>query len=293
MGNNEWKLPLNLAIGLHVLLVLAAIYLPDLFLSRPILPQVFTINLVNVATPEPKSAPAAQPKRETQHERIRPEVKIKDVEIKKPVPAVQREEKAVSLNPLKRRLKEEAENALLNEKLKKLEMIAKREQANEEKKRLERIRKKEIAESVRAEQVAAREARIAADELKQMLQTSTSVKTARDTEGKGNSQGQQSSNNVSLVENQYYALVANRIQSFWSVTEQKTWDPSLLAIYDITINQDGTIASQSFEKRSGDKFFDQFVEKAIRDATPLPQIPPALKRSQIQFAVRFKPSGIQ
>ena len=52
------------------------------------------------------------------------------------------------------------------------------------------------------------------------------------------------------------------------------------------------IFSEHFEKSSGDKLFDQFVQKTLREAAPLPPIPAALQQSQVEVGLRFKPSGL-
>lgn len=308
MSNNEWKLPLNIAIGLHVLLALAVIYMPGLFHSRPILPEVYTVNLVNVNQMGPQEA--AKPKLATARpvakaQASKPEVKIKPVEIKKHEPIARKEavpaaapvEKAISLKPLKRKIeKDVAYDNLINERIRRLEMQERREKEIEQRKRLEQVHRRRLAESLRAEQIAEQEARRAADEIKQMLHSSPVVKNAAGNsgaQGSQNAQTQGSSNNFSAIENQYFAAISNRIQQFWALPEIKSWDPSLTAVVWITINKDGTIVDQHFEKSSGDKFFDQYVEKTLHDAAPLPQIPAALNKSQIEVGLRFKPSGIQ
>ncbi len=53
---NEWKLPLNLAIGIHVMIVLAALYLPGFFKAKPKFADIYTVSLVNIA--EPVAAPS-------------------------------------------------------------------------------------------------------------------------------------------------------------------------------------------------------------------------------------------
>ena len=65
------------------------------------------------------------------------------------------------------------------------------------------------------------------------------------------------------------------------------------AIYVIRISRDGTIIEEFFEQRSNDPTFDQFVKKAVKDASPLPPIPPAIKGSSIEFGLRFRPGNIQ
>jgi len=142
---SDWKLPLNLAIGLHLVVLLAALFLPQLLHQQPILPEITTIDLVSMAEPstdnEP-AAPAAKPaaktatkpvsKEETApppppepppppkpSEIIKPEI-IKQIPppIEKPIPvpepvvtpepvAPPAPVEAISLKPLKQKIKKE------------------------------------------------------------------------------------------------------------------------------------------------------------------------------------------
>ena len=331
MYNNEWKLPLNLAVGLHALLVLVAVYMPGLFHTKPIIPEIYTVNLVNIsesglkAGGGPKQEVAKQEPAQKSVETAKPEVKIKPVEIKNPIPPPEPVVKpkvvpvpltppppdnAISLKPLKRKIeKDVVDDTLINERIRKLELQQKREQEVqqkreqeiERKKELENIRKQRVAEAAKAEKEA-ESARNAAEELKQLLHSASSVKnTGREStgsqveNGEGSSEGTsaRSGDNTSGAEKLYQAAIYKRLQQFWSLPEFKKWDPSLTAVVVITISQDGAITNQFFEKRSGDRVFDQFVEKTLHDAIPLPQIPAALRKSQYEIGLRFKPTGIQ
>jgi TolA protein len=90
----EWKLPLNLAVGLHLLVLLSAIFLPKFLQQRPILPEITTIDLMSTAEPAGKNEPAAHPaaikatkqpvKKEVQEEVKEEVVPPKPAEIIKP-----------------------------------------------------------------------------------------------------------------------------------------------------------------------------------------------------------------
>ena len=335
MHNNEWKLPLNLAVGLHALLVLVAIYMPGLFHTKPIIPEIYTVNLINIADSGPpagggpKQEAAKQEPAQKKAETAKPEVKIKPVEIKKPAPppepvvkpnvapvpiAPPVPDNAISLKPLKRKIeKDVVDDTLINERIRKLELQQKRVQEAEQKrvqeverkKDLENIRKQRVAEATRAEREA-EDAHNAAAELKELIHSASSVKnTVRESvgsqsgggegNGEGSSEGTstRSGDNISGADKLYQAAIYKRLQQFWALPEFKKWDPSLTAIVVITINQEGAITNQFFEKRSGDKVFDQFVEKTLHDSVPLPPIPAALRKSQYEIGLRFKPTGIQ
>jgi colicin import membrane protein len=316
LHSNEWKLPLNLAVGMHVMFILTVIFMPGLFHTKPIKPEFYTVNLVNIGDLGPKEG--GGPKQEPaptvkKAEAAKPEVKVKPVEIKQPEPppppkpvvkpeatpvtAPPPPPDAVSLAPLKRKLQEDAvkENAI-NERIRKLELQQKQKEELEKKKELETIRRQRIAEAERAQRIADDAARNA-EELKQLIRDANSVKnTAAVSTGSYEGNGEdpaRSSNNNSALESQYQAAIASRLQRFWALPEYKKWDPSLTAIIVVTINQEGVITNQFFEKHSGDKVFDQFVEKTLHDAAPLPPIPAALRKSQYEFGFRFSPNGIR
>ncbi len=73
----EWKWPLNLAVGIHLLALLAALFLPQLLHKRPILPEITTIDLVSMGEPSASKEPAAPPAAKAapkQAEKIAPKV---------------------------------------------------------------------------------------------------------------------------------------------------------------------------------------------------------------------------
>ncbi|HSO08439.1 MAG TPA: hypothetical protein VLR45_00460, partial [Desulfoprunum sp.] len=60
-SNNEWKLPLNLAIGFHILVALSTILFPMVFKSKPEFVDIYSVNLVNMEEPAAPAAPAPAP----------------------------------------------------------------------------------------------------------------------------------------------------------------------------------------------------------------------------------------
>ncbi len=286
-NNNDWKLPLNLAIGFHLILIVGAIYLPDLFQSKPRFQDIYTVDLINIAEPviEEATAPKTPP---PQKAPLVPETPVtkKAISIAESAPTPPATPvKAISIKPLKRKIKKK-----IIKKTKKIDESKKR-------KELEKIRRQRLAEALRDEELASEKAKIAAEdavnELKQMLRTTTSESSNNSTPPKSESASRKSGGSTSVLENQYLASLANRLQQFWSLPEYKVWDSALTAVVVITLRKDGTVSSQFFEKRSGDRFFDQFVQKTLQDAVPLPPIPPALKIERKEIGFIFTPSGIQ
>ena len=60
----------------------------------------------------------------------------------------------------------------------------------------------------------------------------------------------------------------------------------------ITIRKDGIITNSFFEKKSDNIYFNQFVLKAIKEASPLPPFPDRLDKNMLEIGLRFKPGEL-
>jgi colicin import membrane protein len=303
-SNNAWKLPLNLAIGFHIMVALSAIYLPHLFENKPKFTDIYTVNLVNLTEPAESPAPAApappQPAVKTPPKVIEKAAAPVKVPVKAAAPIAEEQPaevappappKAISLKPIKRKIKN---------KIVPPDDTAQRELEKREKE-LERQKRQQLAENLKAEQATAEEARIAAEEAeaarKEMAETQRRLAEIRSQTrtgtGSGTSTAAPSGGTTNALSAQYAASVAARIQPFFQLPEIKTFDPSLVTVVVITINSNGEIADTQIETGSGDALYDQFVLKSLEAANPLPAIPPALRKQRIEIGLKFTPSGIR
>lgn len=277
-GQNQWLLPLNLAIGFHLLIAFSIIFLPGMFKSKPRFEDIYTVDLISLAEQPPQQLPAAA--EPPPAEPVEPEPEAVSIAPEKVAPPPKPAE-PVSLKPLKRKIKKT--------------VVPEDNQEQSRQREAERLRRQRLAEALRAEQQAAEQARIAAEEaaraqrlLEQQLTDirRQAQRTASPTARSGGA------STLTILERQYYSAIVNRITQFWALPEFKRWDPSTQAVVVITIAQNGTITNHFFEKRSNDPVFDQFVSKAVQDANPLPAIPPALRKNSFEIGLRFSPGSI-
>jgi colicin import membrane protein len=304
---NEWKLPLNLAVGIHLLVLLGAMFLPGLFKAKPKFADIYTVSLINIA--EPVAAPPATqsqaqaPSPAKEQESTPPPApappKAKKVapiedapEPVEPTPApTPAPPKAISLKPLKQKIVKEIKE------VKEKEVVPKKNDQD-----LKRVQK--LAEALREEAVLTERARLAQEALEQerkVLAQSNKGRVTQTPTAESSSVGPPSPTNAAavgssssnLIESQYQAAIASRLQQFWSIPEYLQKDPNLTAIVAITIKFDGDIANMVVESASGNRVFDQYVKKTIEDANPMPPIPPALKKQRYEIGFRFKPGSIQ
>lgn len=279
---NNWVLPLNLAVGFHLIIALSVLVLPDLFKSRAKHEDIYTVDLVNLSEPviEQSAPPAPVPEPVAQPE---PQVSEKAVAITDPVqppPPQVKEVKPVSLKPSKRKIKKKIKDP-----------------QKDRQKDLERKRRQLAQEAARAEQLAAEQARIAAAEAERQRQIAQAelnrirnqVRTSptpRPSPGRGKSI-------EDPVIARYSLGVNSRLIEVWKLPEFKVFDESLLAIYVIVIARDGSIIDQFFEQKSNDPTYDQFVKRAVSKASPFQPFPAAIREKSLEFELKFRPGDIR
>lgn len=91
----------------------------------------------------------------------------------------------------------------------------------------------------------------------------------------------------------YYSLLWSRIREQWVLPQGILPDDNLEAIIDAKILRNGKLTDWSFEKKSGNKYFDESVVKAIKKASPFPPLPEWLDQSMIELGIRFHSSELQ
>lgn len=289
IDNSEWKLPFNFALGLHLAMILSVIYLPKMLNDPPPYQEIYTVDLINIETPAPQPAPPAPapPKPAEKPAPVEEKVVVAEksaVAVEEPAEPEAPAAQPVSIQPLKRK-----------KIVKRTETVS-----AEQKKELERINRQRLEQARRAEQQAREMARLAASEavtqLKDLLRQTAPADRGLDDIPPPRNQSNQAASGSSrnVLENQYYASVFSKVQPHWKLPEHKMQEKDLAATIVIRVARNGTITDQFFENTSGDRLFDQFVLKALQDASPLPPIPPALQEGgAMEIGLHFKPGSIQ
>jgi outer membrane biosynthesis protein TonB len=123
-GYNSWLMPLNLAIGFHLVVALSVLFLPGLLKPKPKFEDIYTVNLVNIAEPvieqslpEPVAEPEVVPE---------PVVPKEAVSIAEPAPKPVVEAapvEPISLKPLKRKVKKKIEEPKPPDRQKELDRL--------------------------------------------------------------------------------------------------------------------------------------------------------------------------
>lgn len=297
MMNEDWKIPFYLAMTFHVLVISGVTFMPGLMKNEPLYPDIYTVDLINVLAPQEESVqiPQEQPtpplpepeSQPSEPEKIENPVSIAEQEPVAPPPEVF--EDPVSIAPLKKKkiVKKVAEDTEGQRKA--LEKI--RQQRLEEAREAER--RAEEAARLAAEETARLAADEAVDQLREMLRETTVAANTLQNQSSRPAQTGSPQRSKNVLERQYYASVFNALQPHWKLPGHKIWDPDLSAIVVVHIGSNGDITRRYFEQRSGDRIFDQFVLKALQQGSPLPAIPTALGKRELEIGLKFTVDSIQ
>ena len=298
MLSSEWRKPFNVSIGLHVIVLVLAMLAPTLFERQPRLPEIYTVNLftaTEVTEPEAPAAKAPAPKAVAKPaaRKIEPVTKKPVVSIKpsKPevAPAVKTTiAKPVSLKPLKQKVKvgktkeEDArDRAKLNQVVQRLKTSAAEKTAKAEADEAAKDAVSKLADTLKTPPAVT-----SGTAAKATAQTASTKKSA------GISGPRGTGIEPDFYMKQYLSAVYEKIHDHWVLPDLQNWDNSLEAVLSITIRKDGTVTNSSFEKKSDNIYFNQFVLKAVKEASPLPSFPDQLKENTLEIGLRFKPGEL-
>jgi colicin import membrane protein len=85
----------------------------------------------------------------------------------------------------------------------------------------------------------------------------------------------------------YYAVIWSRIRGQWALPQGILPKENIEAIITAQILRNGTLADATFEKRSGNRYFDESALRAIHKASPFPPLPDYIGGAIIEVGVRF------
>ena len=303
-----WKIPFNFAILFHILVISSAIIVPKFLEKKIVIPEFLTVDLINVAAPSP--TPVTKPAKQTPTPVVKKvktvisKPKPKNVESKKTAPIapviaevpVPVPGKAISIKPIKRKIKKIIipDTSAIDARKARKALARKHQAAEKQRQLLERQRQRLLQEAQRTKALAEAEeaaAKDAVNALKQMYRTdSAATSTSKLTKSSNSQTGGNQSN---IIERQYQAAINNQLNEHWSSPITNALNSDLSARVVITIAKNGEIIDVQFENRSGDRVFDQFVNRTIQESNPLPPIPAAMRVQQYPIGVRFRPGKIQ
>jgi len=93
--------------------------------------------------------------------------------------------------------------------------------------------------------------------------------------------------------NIYYTQIWARIKSQWVMPQSILPRENIEAVIHARVLRNGAVMDLSFEKRSGNRYFDESAMKAVQKASPLPPLPGWVRDSSIDIGIRFHSSDLR
>jgi len=239
---------------------------------------------VEQISPAPAESPAAKPV----IKQIEPEVKKPAISIQpaKPEisPAAPEAIIPISLNPVKQKIKVGKTKAETDLEKAKLSRVVQRLKTKAEADRAASDAVSKLADSLKAYAPAPTTSGPAAKPLTGQSGSTTKTATVSGPKGTGLE--------PDFYMKQYLSAVYQKIHDHWILPDLQNWDNALEAILSIIIRKDGTVENSYFEKKSDNIYFNQFVLKAVKEASPLPPFPDQLEEETLEVGLRFKPGEL-
>jgi colicin import membrane protein len=88
----------------------------------------------------------------------------------------------------------------------------------------------------------------------------------------------------------YYGQIWLRIKGLWTLPQGILPQGNIEAVIHAQILRDGTVINVGFEKRSGNRYFDESALRAVKKAVPLPSLPEVIRDDSIEVGIRFHSS---
>jgi colicin import membrane protein len=90
----------------------------------------------------------------------------------------------------------------------------------------------------------------------------------------------------------YYSVVWSMIKENWALPEGILNDSNLETVIEAKILKNGSVANLTFEKQSGNRYFDESALKAIKKVGKFPPLPEWLNKPYIDVGIRFHSSEL-
>lgn len=98
---------------------------------------------------------------------------------------------------------------------------------------------------------------------------------------------------VNAQANEYIEAVWSRVKQNWTVPQSLLPAKNITAIIDVKISRNGALQYAGFEKRSGNRYFDDSALRAVKKSSPFPPLPYWIRDNSIEIGIRFHSSELR
>ena len=92
---------------------------------------------------------------------------------------------------------------------------------------------------------------------------------------------------INAQTNEYIAVVWYRVKQNWTMPQALMPEKNISSIIDVRISRSGALEYTDFEKRSGNRYFDDSSLRAVKKSSPFPPLPYWVMDNSIEIGIRF------
>lgn len=93
--------------------------------------------------------------------------------------------------------------------------------------------------------------------------------------------------------NEYIESVWARVKQNWTIPQSLLPEKNITTIVDVKIARNGALQYAGFEKRSGNRYFDDSALRAVKKSSPFPPLPYWVRDNSIEIGIRFHSSELR
>lgn len=102
-----------------------------------------------------------------------------------------------------------------------------------------------------------------------------------------------SDSDVSAQTDEYIASVWSRVKQNWTIPQTLMPDKNIMTVIHVKISRNGNLEYMDFEKRSGNRYFDDSALRAVKKSGPFPPLPYWIRDKSIEIGIRFHASELR
>lgn len=102
-----------------------------------------------------------------------------------------------------------------------------------------------------------------------------------------------SESEVNAQTKEYIGVVWSRVKNNWTMSQALLPKENIETIIDVKISRNGALEHMGFEKRSGNRYFDDSALRAVKKSSPFPPLPYWIMDKSIEIGIRFHSSELR
>jgi TonB family protein len=118
-------------------------------------------------------------------------------------------------------------------------------------------------------------------------------KTKTSAAASATSSAKMSESEVNAQTNEYIGVVWSRVKQNWTMPQSLLPKENIETIIDVRISRSGALEYAGFEKRSGNRYFDDSALRAVKKSSPFPPLPYWITNKSIEIGIRFHSSELR